>query len=85
VPAKIPFGAGVPITVQSLEKVRVVGEVTEESPLLAVTVPLKEILSALASLNNAQLIALVMRRAKIVFFMFIFLFLRVVVVIEAFL
>jgi hypothetical protein len=81
----MPVGKGGPVTVQGLEKARVVGEFTEESPLLAVTMPVKEILSALASLNSAQLIALVMRRAKIVFFMFIFLFLRVVIVIEAFL
>lgn len=80
----MPVGAGVPITVQGFWKFIVVGELVRESPL-AVTIPLKEMLSAFASVNKAQLIAVVTSKAKIVFFMFIFLFFRVVVVIEAFL
>jgi hypothetical protein len=80
----MPVGAGDDRTLHGLVKVIVVGELVEESPL-AVAVPLKEILSAFASVNKAQLIAVVTNKAKTAFFMIVFLFFRVVVVIEAFL
>jgi len=83
VPAKMPVGAGLLRTVHGLVKWTVVGDDVEESPL-AEAVPENAILSALAtSLNNAQLSAVVTSNAKIVFFMFIFLFLGLFVGIEA--
>src|ERR1700738_3256698 len=81
VPEKTPVD---PTTVQGLVKLTVVGDVNAES-WLAVAVPPNAIWSAFASVNRPQLIAVVTSKAMIVFFMFIFLFFRVVVVIEAFL
>ena len=81
VPEKMPVD---PTTFQSLLKLTVVGDVNAES-WLEVAVPPNAIWSAFASVNRPQLIAVVTSKAKIVFFMFIFLFFRVVVVIEAFL
>ena len=83
VPAKTPLAAK---TLQPLEKLTVVGELVDESPDALDDPPAKEILSARACwLNSAQLTATAASNVKVVFLMFIFLFSRVVVVIEAFL
>lgn len=83
VPAKMPLPAK---TLQPLEKLTVVGEDIEESPVALADPPAKEILSAYACwLNSAQLTATAASNVRVVFFIVIFLFFRVVVVIGAFL
>jgi hypothetical protein len=73
VPAKMPLPAK---TLQPLEKLTVVGELMEESPVALADPPAKEILSAYACwLNSAQLIAAAPSNAKIPFFMVVILYL----------